>query len=417
MAHEGAGEEGDADLGVRVITKLPHPAVERVHVLGPARQDTNGHAAGEDLPVGHQICADVEQRLAAARMYAEAGHDFVEDQAGVGLLRDLADGPEELDRLQIRMTALDRFDHHGRKVSCVLADPLLRLRRPVFEDHDIRGLLAGDPWCDRHGLRFPISLEAFDEHLVEHAVVVTGEEHDFAAARHRPCKPHSGGDRLRTGIAKGRALVPGELANHLRHFTRKQRLWPDLESLAELPFDGLFHEDWTVAEHDGAEAVQKIDVFVAVNVPEIRALRAHSDQRINHFLPFRPEAGDHAGIGEHPPILFRLLLRGGRALGVALGQRGDVTLLLPRQVAGGSFRERFEWRISLELLRVSFGCRRRRLPFLRLQHRRSCRRRYWPSKRGWVSRAGSRGTAPDCIELLGEELIHGLELLAHDALE
>ena len=67
-----------------------------------------------------------------------------------------------------------------------------------------------------------------------------------------------------------------------------------------------------VAEQVRAEAGQQVDVFVAVQVPEPRALGAVDDDRIDQVLPQRIEAGNHARVGHQLAVLLaeRLRLRG-----------------------------------------------------------------------------------------------------------
>ena len=73
MPDKGTGEESDADRGKRFITELPHAAVQSVHVLRPTGKNAYGHATGEDFSVGSEIGANIEKRLTAAGMNAEAG--------------------------------------------------------------------------------------------------------------------------------------------------------------------------------------------------------------------------------------------------------------------------------------------------------------------------------------------------------
>jgi len=117
---------------------------------------------------------------------------------------------------------------------------------------------------------------------------------------------------------------------------------PDLESLAKLPFDAFS------TKTGGASMMGRSRYKIMYLLPSMsqryEPSSAH-DEADKPFPSIPSEAGDHAGIGEHPPKLFRLLLRDGVRL-LALGQR--VMCLLSRQVAGGSPREAFEWRISLD---------------------------------------------------------------------
>src|ERR1700690_2474393 len=81
MTHESSREEGDTHFGVRAVAKLPHAPIKCVHVLALPCQHANGHAAREHFSIRRQIGANIEKRLAAARVYAKSSYNFIEDQA------------------------------------------------------------------------------------------------------------------------------------------------------------------------------------------------------------------------------------------------------------------------------------------------------------------------------------------------
>ena len=67
--------------------------------------------------------------------------------------------------------------------------------------------------------------------------------------------------------------IPGQLADQCGDFAGERRLRTDLEPVLELLRDGLRDEVRSMPEHDRAEAVQDVDILVAVEVPEPGALR------------------------------------------------------------------------------------------------------------------------------------------------
>ena len=142
MTHKSAGEEGDADFGDGLVAVLPHAAVERVHVLGFTGEDAHRHAAGDHLAVGCEVGADAEECLAAAGMHAEAGDDFVEDHADVGLFGDLAKLLQELDGLERWMAALHGLDQNGGNFMRMGLDPFERFGSAVLEHRHVRDGIA-----------------------------------------------------------------------------------------------------------------------------------------------------------------------------------------------------------------------------------------------------------------------------------
>ena len=142
---------------------------------------------------------------------------------------------------------------------------------------------------DRHGVRraSPV-LDALDQHLVEHAVIVAGEHHDLVAPGHGARDAHRGHHRFRAGVAerhRARCRSSRRTAARLRRpaasAARSRSPCPSCSSIASTTKVGAW------PKHDRAKAVDEIDVFVAVNVPDARAARAVADQRVDQLLPFR----------------------------------------------------------------------------------------------------------------------------------
>ncbi len=267
MTHERPREEGDAYFGVRTVAELPHAPVKRVHVLALPCQHANGHAAREHFSVRRQIGANIEKRLAAARVYAKSGYNFIEDQASAGILGDLPQLLQELHRLKVRVAALHRFHHHGGERRCVGSNPFERFGRSVFQNGDICNRLARNSRRGRNGLRNSGPMDSLHQNFIEHSMVVAREKHDLVPAGYRPSHAHRRDHGFGSRVAERRPLVPGEFADHFRHFAREQRLRPGFKSLLKLLRDRLLQKVGTVAEHDRPKTVQDVDVFVPVHVP------------------------------------------------------------------------------------------------------------------------------------------------------
>ena len=124
--------------------------------LGPERTDdldADGEAAADDLAVGRQIRPNADHGLHAARVNAKTGDDLVHDEGRTRCFGDLADFAQEIEGPQMRMTALHGFDDDGGKIIGVVANPLQRRRRAVFEHDHVLDLRGGNARCHRHGTR------------------------------------------------------------------------------------------------------------------------------------------------------------------------------------------------------------------------------------------------------------------------
>src|SRR5205085_5052317 len=110
MPNEGACEKCHTDLGEGIVPELPHAPIEGVHKSALARENTDGHSAGDDLAVGGQIGTDAEHRLAATLVDTKAGDDLVKNESRSGSIGDIAEFLQELDGLQGGVPALDRLN-------------------------------------------------------------------------------------------------------------------------------------------------------------------------------------------------------------------------------------------------------------------------------------------------------------------
>src|SRR5207253_10914375 len=120
-------------------------------------------------------------------------------------------------------------------------------------------------------------------------------------------------------------------AKHLRHFTGERRLRSDLESFVKLGFDRLLDKFRPVTQHDGPEAVDDIDVLVAVDIPDARTLRTVRDDRIDHLLPLATKTRHDTRVGQYLAILLRKAFRFGGAPRDPVNQNVEMLLLLVRQ--------------------------------------------------------------------------------------
>src|SRR4051794_30053840 len=83
-----------------------------------------------------------------------------------------------------------------------------------------------------------------------------------------------------------------------------------------------------MAEHRLAEAIDQIDIRVAVDVNQLRSLRSGDDDRVHHILPLTAEARCRARVGKRHTMSLCESLRAGGFPGVTRDQRICVPLLL-----------------------------------------------------------------------------------------
>ena len=342
VAHEGSGEKRDADLRRRVVAEIPRAAVERIEEARVARDDPDRQPAAEHLAIGADVRLDPEQSLRAPRMAAEAGHDFIHHERDVALRGQPPQLMEEFARLQFRLAALHGLDEHRREFVRVAADGVERRVAAVFEHEHIRDGRVGNPRRDGRG---GIAGARTHEHLVEDAVIRTGEDRDLVAPRDRARHADRRHHRLGTRVAEGRAVHAGQLAHERGDFTRERRGGADLDAAVELRLDRRDDEWRAMAEEDLAEAERDIDVFVPVDVPQFCAERAIHHERIDDLLERAAEAGDRARVGEVRAMLRGVTLRARGALAVARDQRIDVALLLRGDFRRGRRVDAAEWAV------------------------------------------------------------------------
>ena len=341
VPHEGAGEVGDADGGDRVVAILPGAAIQGIHVLALAGDDADGEAATDHLAVAGQVGAHVEVGLGAAGAGTEAGDHLVEDQQGAGFGRDAPQLVQELARLQVGATALNGFDQHGGQVVGVVTHPLQGIGLAVFEDDDVGGGVGHDAGGGRHGTTPGAQTH---DHFVEDAVVGTGEDGDALAAGDGAGDAHGAHDGFGAGVAECGTVKAGHFADQFGDGAGQRVLRANLVAEVELATHGIKHEVGLPAEQAHAEAVQGVDVLVAVQIPQVRALGAPDDDLVDHLLQARAEAVDDARVGRVWAVLLRVVARGAGAVDVTLDEgiepgfltRGERVVLLAVDAGDGA---------------------------------------------------------------------------------
>ena len=122
---------------------------DELHDLAPAAVGADRQPAADHLPERRQIRRDPVERLRAARVHAEAGHDLVEDEQRAVRGGELAQPLEEArGREHEPHVPDDRLEDHGR-------DLVVALRRALLDRVEVverRGERVGDR-ARRHARR------------------------------------------------------------------------------------------------------------------------------------------------------------------------------------------------------------------------------------------------------------------------
>ena len=248
---------------------------------------------------------------------------------------------QELARLQVGAAALNGFDQHGGQVVGVVTHPLQGIGLAVFEDDDVGGGVGHDAGGGRHGTA--PGAQAHD-HFVEDAVVGTGEDGDALAAGDGAGDAHGAHDGFGAGVAECGTIEAGHLADQFGDGAGQRVLRANLVAEVELATHGIKHEVGLPAEQAHAEAVQGVDVLIAVQIPQVRALGAPDDDLVDHLLQARAEAVDDARVGRVRAVLLRVVARGAGAVDVALDEgiepgflaRGERVVLLAIDAGDGA---------------------------------------------------------------------------------
>lgn len=208
--------------------------------------------------------------------------------------------------------------------------------------------------------------------------------------------------------------MAGQFAEQLGGLVRERRLRADGEAVLQLGLNGLDHEVRRMAKSGLAIAVDEIDIGVAVDIPDPGTLRPGGDDRVDHFLPVRCEAGDGARIGQNRTVLVRQPLRGRGLADIELRQPVDMAALGLGQGFVACADQRLEarrgtggtacWGRGSERWQRLYGCRKRQSR-RGLQDRRCCL-------------DGRRcGLAAQGLQLTLHQPRHHVELLAHERVQ
>src|ERR1700722_6435495 len=151
MLAEGAGIECGSGFRVCKVAICPHSAIDSIHEALSPSYDADGQPAADDFAVSRQVRLNAEPGLGAARVNAEAGNHFVEDQTCARSLGNLPNLLEELLGLKVRPAALHGFDQNGGKLMSLVFENLERPWTPIVQHQDvIHGALRHSR---RHGAR------------------------------------------------------------------------------------------------------------------------------------------------------------------------------------------------------------------------------------------------------------------------
>src|SRR3546814_18597664 len=125
------------------------------------------------------------------------------------------------------------------------------------------------------------------------------------------------------------------MIRHPPRFTRPDTLFP---------YTTLFRSP---AEQAHAEAIERVDVLVSIQVPQMRALGSLDNDLVGHLLEHRLEAVDHAWVGHVATVGLRVLLRLAGARSVTLDECVELAPLVQAQVvAAGLVEDRKSTRLN-----------------------------------------------------------------------
>src|SRR5690348_12221033 len=317
----GHGQRVPVERADHLVAAVGHV---RHRLLGAA-DGGHGHAAAHRLGQGDHVGLDVLQARDAPRADGEAGLDLVEgEQRAVVVekvleVREVA-GPG-LDDPGVHH---DRLQDHARDLALVLVQQA---------GHAVQVVERGDQRQVGDGLRdaggrggavrfFPRARVLFlgshgDLYRVVVAVVAALDLDDQVPAGDRPHQVDGvhGGFGAGVGETPAREAEPeGELVGHR---DRVRRGLGEVGAVLDLVRDGLHDRRVGVASQGGAVAAVQVDVFVAVDIGDLRAAAAAQPDRLRHGD--LPAGGDAAG-----EVLLGLL---GQALGLGLTADEDFFLL------------------------------------------------------------------------------------------
>ena len=296
-----------------------------------AGHDADRESAADHFAVGGDVGLDAVEPLRAMRAVAEAADHFVEDEKGIVLVGEGAELLHEFLGLEFRAAALHGLNHDGREFVGMLFKNLHRLLGAVIEHEHVRDGGLGHAGGAGEGAGLALGLGTAQEDFVKVTVVVFGENGDLVTTGGGARKAHGRLHGFGASADKGATLVAGHLAEHLRGLADEGRLWTHFEAGAHLLLHCFQNKVRGVAEEAGAESVEDVDVFVAIDIEKAGAFRFLDHELIDHLLPVAIEPRDSARISVEAAILGGPLFGRFGARDVAADELVDMRALLVGQ--------------------------------------------------------------------------------------
>src|SRR5579871_5222295 len=306
------------------------------HDVAPAAESRHREAATEPFRKHREVRLQSEQPLRPSEAQPKPRDHLVVDEDDVMGIRELAHGP------QVTRLGQDaaRVAHDGlredRGDGVALASHRLAQRLDIVprQDDEMLSSCAGQTRTlgYRHGARVgPRFLEGrmlAPVHGVGEAVIHPLEAHHFIATRECARETQAVDDRFGARVAEAYLLDAGhgcdDLVRKLRLLGRRQ-CEHGAARLDLLDHRGC-HADRSMAEDHGTQTEQVVDVGIAIDIKQIRALAALDKQRIR--IPSGPRRSRRA-IDARRNRLAGLPVKLGaarRSSGVSIGHRHEAIL-------------------------------------------------------------------------------------------
>ena len=235
------------------------------------------------LPKHGQVRRVAEQLLRPAVAEPEPGHHLVVDEQRAVFLSQSPEGPAELGRRGHEAhVADDRFEDHAGDPVALRREQLRERLRVVVPQHAACPAVQPTGTPGLLGTPSVSALEpADDEQRIDVAVVAAGELDDQVAAGEPAREPDGAHRRLGAAGDEPHHLDRrhrvddhfGELAFRVR---TARRSWSRCLTAAS---DGFDHARVAVAEDHRPPRADEVEVAVAVEVEEVRAVGAGDEQR------------------------------------------------------------------------------------------------------------------------------------------
>src|ERR1041384_2428863 len=208
--------------------------------------------------------------------------------------------------LYVRTAASWRLDENGRQFVRVLFEDFDRLRIVVTQQQDVVDHLLGNTRRQRQSTQAVID-GGFTSHHdpVEGAVIAAVEQGDLVAPGDSSSQTQCSHHCFSAGIAEGHAFDAGQFADQFCDFAGERTMPANLKSLIELRLECVNYELRRVTEEQRSKTHRHVNVLIAVDVPNTRALSSLDQEWIHQFFPQLPVAGYCAFVGKEGPVLLR----------------------------------------------------------------------------------------------------------------